>query len=242
MKKQEPDLNPIEKSAASPDNKGTPAATPVDDVAKSTLAPSASKKDIKDNPIMAAVILFIIALFVTAALASANELTKDTIAAQAKIDQDNARLAVFPSAASFEEVSPDYITADTPKIKTAYKAMDPSGKILGLVILSSSRGYAGDVSIMSGISLEKKVLGIQVIAENETPGLGKKVAEKSFISRFLSKTPGLLFSVKKIDKDINYVDAITGATISSKAMVDATNSALDFATLFYSKLQLKGGK
>lgn len=199
------------------------------------------KSDIKDNPVMAAIILFIIATVVTLALAGANELTKDTIVAQAKIDQDNARLEVFPEAVSFEDLTSDFVTSETPKIKSVYKVLDASKKVIGLIVISASRGYAGDVEIMSGISLDNKVTGLKVLSDNETPGLGKKVRDKSFIDRFVNKIPGLLFSLKKIDKDVNHVDAITGATISSTAVVNASNDALDFATVIYSKLQPGGG-
>lgn len=200
-----------------------------------------SKSDFKDNPVMAAIILFIIATIVTLALAGANELTKDTIVAQAKIDQDNARLEVFPGAVSFDDLTSVFVTSETPKIKSVYKVLDASQKTIGLIIISASRGYAGDVEIMSGISLDKKITGTKVLADNETPGLGKKVREKSFINRFINRDAGLLFSLKKIDKNVNYVDAITGATISSTAMVNATNEALNFATIIYSKLQSGGG-
>jgi len=200
-----------------------------------------NKASLKDNPIIAALILFVIATVVTLALAGANELTKDTIVAQAKIDEDNARLAVFPQAASFEELSADFITGETPNIKSAHKALDNNGKMIGLVAISFSRGYAGDIEIMSGISLDRVVYAIKILSDNETPGLGKKVGEASFISRLVQRTPGLLFSVKKTDQNTNVVDAVTGATISSKAVVDASNSALDFAAMVYARLQTEGG-
>lgn len=198
------------------------------------------KADFRENPLIATLILFIIVSVVTLALAGANELTKDQIIAQAKIDQDNARIEVFPGAVSFEDLSADFVTKETPKIKSVFKVLDGGNKIIGIIIISASRGYAGDVQIMSGISLDKKLYGIKVLADNETPGLGKKVKETAFTSRFINKKPGLLFSLNKIDKDVNYIDAVTGATISSRAMVDASNAALSFATTVYSKLKSGG--
>lgn len=198
-------------------------------------------KGAKDGPLAAALILFVIATVVTFALAGANELTKDTIAAQAKIDQDNARIEVFPGAVSFEDISTDFITAETPKIKSVFKALDTTNRMAGLIVVSVSRGYAGDVEIMTGITLDMKLYGIKVLSENETPGLGKKVRDAPFTSRFINKEPDLLFSLKKTDPNTNHIDAVTGATISSTAMVDASNNALSFAAIVYAKLQSGGG-
>ena len=200
------------------------------------------KTDFKDNPVVAALILFIIAVVVTAALAGANELTKDIIIKQAKIDQDNARLEVFPTAISFADISTDYLTSKSPKITSVFTALDKDSNVIGLIIISSAKGYSGDIAIMSGISLEKKVEGIKVLSDNETPGLGKKVAEPSFTGKFLNKTPGLLFSLKDANGDVNKIDAITGVTISSTAMVNALNLAIDFSSTVYKTLDLKGGK
>ncbi|MHB1483579.1 MAG: RnfABCDGE type electron transport complex subunit G [Saccharofermentanales bacterium] len=199
------------------------------------------KTDIKDNPVIAALILFVIALVVTAALASANEVTKDIIIKQAKIDQDNARLEVFPSAVSFADISGEYISDATPKITSVFTALDGNSDVIGLVVISAAKGYSGDVTIMSGISLDRKVSGIKVISDNETPGLGKKIADEPFTRRFLNKKSGLLFSLKETGEDVNKIDAITGVTISSTAMVNALNLAIEFSSDVYKTLDLKGG-
>ena len=197
--------------------------------------------DRKDQPLVAALILFLIATFVTFALAGANELTKGTIAAQAKIDQDNARIEVFPGAISFEDLSTEFITAQTPEIHSLFKVLDGDGKMSGLVAVSAARGYSGDVEIMAGISLDGKLTGIKVISDNETPGLGKKVRDKPFTNRFINKKPGLLFSLKKEDSNANLVDSVTGATISSTAMVNAANAALRISAIAYARLPQGGG-
>ncbi len=200
-----------------------------------------NSKQKKDQPLIAALILFLIATLVTFALAGANELTKGTIAAQAKIDQDNARIEVFPGAVSFEDLSADFITAQTPEIYSLYKVLDGDGKMAGLVVVSAAKGYSGEVEIMTGITLDGKLSGIKVISDNETPGLGKKVRDKPFTDRFINKKPGLLFSLKKEDAGTNLVDAVTGATISSTAMVNAANAALRLSAIVYAQLPQGGG-
>ncbi len=200
------------------------------------------KFDFKENPVSAAVILFIIAVVVTLALAGTNELTKDKIIAQATLEQEQAMLKVFPAAASFTDISSSSISSKTPKIKSVNSALDSSNNQIGLVVVSTFKGYSGEITIIVGISNDRKVTGIQVLSDNETPGLGKKVAENIFTQRFINKDAGLLFSVKKSDKNVNVVDAITGATISSNAMVQATNNALTIAFDVFTKTSTGGDK
>ena len=191
----------------------------------------------KNDPVIAALLLFIIATIVTLALAGANELTKDAIASQELIDRANAQMEVFPEAVSFEDLSAEFVTGGNAEILSVYKALDGDSNLLGLVIVSVSKGYGGMLSIMSGISLDRTVLGINVLSDDETPGLGKKVAQAPFYGQFSGKTPGLRFSLQQGETDSNTIDAVTGATISSTAVVNAVNSALDFADTVYPELQ-----
>lgn len=198
------------------------------------------KSNLKSSLFWPAWILFIICVLVTLALAGANELTKGTIAKQEKIDADNARREVFAAAVSFEDITTKFQADESLKISSVYTALDSQNQVIGLVILSASRGYAGDVSVMSGITLDLSVCGIKVMSDDETPGLGKKIETSSFAKQFISRTAGLLFSVKTSDSNVNHVDAVTGATISSNAMSSAANNALAFAEKVFSGLKLGG--
>lgn len=189
----------------------------------------------------AAWMLFIITALVTIALAGSNELTKGRIADQIKIDADNARMEVFPEAVSFEELSEGFITDGTPGIKSAYKALDGGGKTIGLVVVSSSKGYGGMIEVMTGITPDGMLKGIKVLSDDETPGLGKKAGQPFFLGQFLSRTAGFHFSLKDTDPDVNSIDAVTGATISSNALVDAANRALAFTADAVPILQSEGG-
>jgi len=199
-----------------------------------------NKPNYKDNPIIAALILFLITAVVTLALAATNVNTRDIITEQAKRDADAARLKVFDKADHFEEVTKDKWPETNATIASVYKAIDANDDVLGLVIASSSKGYAGNIDVMSGISLDMAVTGVTVLYDNETPGLGKKVANKSFISNFIGKSPVLSFSLKKGESNTNHVDAIAGATISSKAMMNAVNEALSFAKQLFQEMKTGG--
>ncbi|MBV6644891.1 MAG: RnfABCDGE type electron transport complex subunit G [Cyclobacteriaceae bacterium] len=87
----------------------------------------------------------------------------------------------------------------------------------------SSKGYSGDIQLMVGVDSLGIVEGIEVLAHRETPGLGSKIKDKSFIKQFIGKSLGSFdFRVKQDGGD---VDAISGATISSRAFGEAVREA-----------------
>jgi electron transport complex protein RnfG len=95
----------------------------------------------------------------------------------------------------------------------------------------SKKGFAGKITIMAGFKPDGTILNIKVLEQKETPGLGTKMTEPAFKDQFNDKDPAQ-FNLK-VKKDGGPVDAITAATISSRAFCDAVQRA-------YSTLQ-KGG-
>jgi Na+-translocating ferredoxin:NAD+ oxidoreductase subunit G len=98
------------------------------------------------------------------------------------------------------------------------------GVLVGTAVLSySDKGFSGHISIMVGFTPDGKIYNTAVMSQKETPGLGNKMTEPKFRNQFNGKTPGdFKVSVKKDGGD---VDAITAATISSRAFCDAVNRA-----------------
>jgi Na+-translocating ferredoxin:NAD+ oxidoreductase subunit G len=195
----------------------------------------------KEHPVLAALILFLIAGLTTLALSSVHFLTAEIIARQAQAAADKARHEVFVDAASYEEYPESVWPAPNSRIESAFLARDEVGMLMGFVIVSTARGYGGEIAVMTGISMEGSIRGIQMIYDSETPGLGKKISDSSFTSRFLSRPPDLPFSVSVIRPDYNSVDALAGATISSRAMTDAVNTALEFSQRIRNHIDLQGG-
>jgi len=78
--------------------------------------------------------------------------------------------------------------------------------------------YGGPVVIKVGIDNNMQVKGVRILEHNETPGLGAKIKDKSFLNQFTGKTGSQLY-LKKYSKE-GTIDAVTGATISSKAVSD----------------------
>jgi electron transport complex protein RnfG len=107
------------------------------------------------------------------------------------------------------------------------------GELTGYAVNTYSKaGFSGIMIIMAGFKPDGTLFNIEVLDQKETPGLGTKVTEPSFRDQFNNKNPGD-FKLK-VKKDGGQVDAITAATISSRAFCDALQRA-------YNTLE-KGGK
>ncbi len=170
--------------------------------------------------------LFVICLCVTALLAVTNAVTKDAIAYQQELSAAESRQAVCPDAVDFEKVEYDVQGVE------CYKALDESGNLIGYAISSVSRGYGGDVKVMTGINAEDgSVIAINVYDNSgETPGLGVNTSGEKFTSQFVGLSSGTGVTVDKDagkNPDSVAVDSVTGATISSRAVTNAVNQAFE---------------
>jgi len=106
------------------------------------------------------------------------------------------------------------------------------GEIVGYAVNTYSKnGFSGNISLMAGFRTDGTIINITILGQKETPGLGTKMAEPDFKNQFNDKNPAEF--VLKVRKDGGAVDAITAATISSRAFCDAVQRA-------YNTLQ-KGG-
>ncbi|MFH0795673.1 MAG: RnfABCDGE type electron transport complex subunit G [Candidatus Omnitrophota bacterium] len=132
-----------------------------------------------------------------------------------------AVLAVVPAAVKFTEKK---VEAET----TYYEVFGNDGKILGYGLPGSGVGYGGVILVMVGVTPDlEKATGLKVLENVETPGLGGKITEKEFQDKFsnLILEPGVSL-VKGKKSKANEVEAITGATISSRAIVKIVNDTI----------------
>ncbi|MBQ7128362.1 MAG: RnfABCDGE type electron transport complex subunit G [Clostridia bacterium] len=165
-----------------------------------------------------ALILTMITLVAGTALAVVYSITKEPIEKSNKKATMEAYSIVF-SDAQFEEISlKDYNDENNSKISAVSKAVK-DGKAAGYVFTTASKGYGGDIKLAVGIDLAGSITGISVLdASNETPGLGARVQEDEFTAQF-----------KNINSDtLNDVDAISGATYSSKGVKNAVSASLKY--------------
>ncbi len=177
-------------------------------------------------------------------LGAVYEITKEPIAAAEKAALDEAYKVVFADAASFEEDSEfdaakaaEVLTANYSKdeITAVNKAVDASGNVLGYVInVTSHEGSQADISFSVGIQNDGTLNGYSITSISETPGLGVLVQEEPFYSQFEGKAEENYTVVKTAPAADNEIQAVTGATISSRAVTNGVNACLEY---FRSALQ-----
>jgi electron transport complex protein RnfG len=112
--------------------------------------------------------------------------------------------------------------------RTVIRAVDQAGKQVGWVIEGSGPGYAGDpITLLIGMDpTTQQIHGIYILEQKETPNLGSQIAEMSFRRHFQGKCgDGCLRVTKDKDPKRNEIQAITGATLSSEAVVKIVNRA-----------------
>lgn len=170
--------------------------------------------------------LVVITLISGFLLGYVNQITlapKAKVAAERKIQALQAVLPPFDNDLMRDVVkfkSPD--SADSIEI---YKATQ-KGVIQGYAMMGTSeKGFSGTVKTMIGFKPDGSIHNIVVLEQKETPGLGTKMKEAKFIKQFLGKNP-TTFNLK-VKKDGGQVDALTGATISTRAFSETVQSSFE---------------
>lgn len=162
--------------------------------------------------------LFLICLVVTAILSVTNALTADRIAQNEQQSKETSMLAVCPDADSFDEIIDGVL----------YAATDSGGNIIGYAVSTAATGYGGQVKVMTGIDTDGVIIGVDVYNnDDETPGLGQNTSNDSFTDQYRTLSADRLIAVSKDSADGQTVDAVTSATISSRAVTAAVNEACD---------------
>jgi RnfABCDGE-type electron transport complex G subunit len=113
-----------------------------------------------------------------------------------------------------------------PLIKdTLWQAFDSLNNFLGLVYRAFPRGYKGGIPILTGVDSAGIITGLRIPRPElmETPGLGMKVADSSFLARLIGRAAAAL----KLKKDGGEIDAISGATVSSRAVCNGIRNGYE---------------
>ena len=186
-----------------------------------------------------ALILFAITVISGLILGGVHELTRDTINKSAIAAHLEAYKTVFPDAVDFK--ADDKLTDALKKsneelpsqdygnvgLDQALQAVDKSGSVLGYVVTSHSNdSYDGLVQILVGINAVKTIKGIEMLELNDTPGLGQRAEEPEFKGQFAGKSGESLTVTKSGNAGEGEINAISGATITSRAVTNAVNAAL----------------
>ena len=127
---------------------------------------------------------------------------------------------VLPEAKSFHEITKDGIVL--------YEGLDDKNKVVGYAFKAKGFGYQGEIEIIAAIDVDLQELkGMEVLESSETPGLGAEIANEPFKKQFrgLSAFPKIMFTKGKVSQK-NEIQAITGATISTRAVVEILNKKI----------------
>lgn len=159
------------------------------------------------------VVLCVICIITTGALALTNTATAPIIEAATLKAQEDARMELLPDAQGFTKA--EGISVEN--VSDVYVADNG----VGTVITSSAKGYGGTITVMVAFTPDGTVKQIKVTEQSETKGIGSKVAgDASYWERYAGQPAQPL----TLDQD---VDRLSGATVSSRAVLAAVNSAID---------------
>lgn len=181
-------------------------------------------------------ILLLVSGVAACLLALTNEVTAGTIEEMNIQANTVARQEVLPDATDFEEVPAE----DVVKVATEIGMEKPeelleiyAGKngseVVGYTVKTGpGSGFSGEVQVLTGISTDGMITGITIIKHNETPGLGA-LATGEWNDQFTGKsaTEELIVVKGTAKEDSNEIQAITGSTITSKAVTEGVNRSIE---------------
>ena len=168
----------------------------------------------KKEPGMASlvIVLFAISAITALVLGLVNMVTAPQIAINTQKKTDEAKAAVLASEV-YEDVA--YAGADT-TIKNSWKAGDA-----GYVVEVTPSGFGGNLDVMVGVDNDGVCTGVSIVSHAETSGLGANATKEAWRAQFIGKSGTLA-----VTKDGGEIEALTGATITSRAVTSGVNSAI----------------
>jgi len=166
-------------------------------------------------------VLTIVGLVSGAALVFMYQYANPMIIKNQKDETEKAIFKIFEKGKTYEK--------KTVGEETIFEVKDSSGKLLGYAFLAEGNGYQGTISLMVGIEPDFNTLvGMEVLDSQETPGLGQEIASDKFESQFkgLKTSPEITYIKNAKPSKPNEIEAITGATISSRAVCTILNEKI----------------
>lgn len=183
------------------------------------------KKIIKDTLALVAIVLVAVLL-----LSFIHEITKERIIAAEQEEVLQSYMKVFPGASEFKTKEFSYEPSEEGvHIDSAMEAYDSAGNLVGCVVLvTSPNGYGGDISSSLGFDMNGVITGMTVTSMSETPGLGANCQKEDWQAQFNGKSEFPIVYVKEGKTAPNEIDALSGATKTTKAITDSVNYAYEF--------------
>ncbi|HWT73760.1 MAG TPA: FMN-binding protein [Mobilitalea sp.] len=199
------------------------------------------KNKTKSTLIIDAIALFLITLVSGLALSYVYEITKTPIGEQQEAKKQKANQAVFTSASSFEldgELMNLASTIDLATLNKDFtgitidevnKAVNDQGETLGYnIMVTTTQSYKDYITLVFGYSKDGTVQGIEITSISETAGLGMNATKPGFLAQYLHKNVTQFMVTKTGATSDEQIDAISGATITSRAVTNAVNAGIAF--------------
>ena len=164
-------------------------------------------KNIGQDFVKPILVLTLICLVISAALAFTNEKTAPIIAEAERVKAEQARIEVLPEADSFTLME---LTGLPSTVTEVYKADNGAG----YVFMLTTKGYGGTIKLICGIDKDGKITNTNTLSQSETKGLGTRITQPEFRAQFVEK-----------DSSLDGVSTISGATISSRPYINAIKDA-----------------
>jgi len=162
---------------------------------------------VKKDYVKPILVLMLICLVISAALAITNQKTAPVIAETERANAEAAQKEVLPKADSFTHME---LSGLPTSVTAVYKADNGAGFVLKL----TAKGYGGDMTLICGMDANGLITSCKTLTQSETQGLGSKTTQPKFKDQFVGK-----------DSSLSGVETISGATISSKAYIGAIKDA-----------------
>ena len=165
------------------------------------------------------IVLTVITVVAAACLGAMNNVTAEPIAASKKAKQEAAIKAVLP----------EFATLDAEEVvneQKIFRAYDASGNIVGIAIETSELGFGGDITTMVGFDANGTIVNYSLLQHAETPGLGSKLVDWFLVKSDIRGANSANMPLR-VSKDGGEYDAITAATISSRAFLNSINKAYE---------------
>ncbi|MGM0395494.1 MAG: RnfABCDGE type electron transport complex subunit G [Bacillota bacterium] len=175
-------------------------------------------------------VLLLVAAIAGGVLAGVNSITSPVIAERQRMESLSAILELFPDAddsVEYDEAQVAEIASTYPSIREVTEVLS-EGETIGYAMSTVASGYGGDITTLVGVNADGTLSGIQVLNMSETPGLGAKIVDDpDFAESFEGKGAGGNISASGEGAGDDEVMMISGATVSTNAVVKGVNEALD---------------
>jgi len=166
-------------------------------------------KKILSNKAYPVVFLAVIVIVSVVLLIAVNSLTSDIVESRRVEEITGILENIFPEMSKYELEDEVYIIYE-------------DGEKAGYAFMASGSGYGGNIDILVGLDSGFGIKGVSILSQTETPGVGNRITESSFTDQF----KGLSASDIALKSEGGKIDAITGATISSRAVVNAVKEKM----------------